>query len=45
VLTEQAQDVLGLGTGGDALGGEIGLIRVDRQQRRDLGDGGAVSGA
>ncbi len=45
VLTEQAQHVLGLGAGGDALGGEIGLIGVDRQQRRDLGDGGVVSGA
>jgi hypothetical protein len=36
VLTEQAQDVLGLGAGGDALGGEVGLVRVDRQQRATL---------
>jgi hypothetical protein len=44
VVTEQPQHILGLASGSDALGGEIGLIRVDRQQRRHLGDGGVVSG-
>jgi hypothetical protein len=45
VLAEQPQHFLGLGAGSDALGGEIDLVRVDRQQRRHLGDGGMVSGA
>jgi hypothetical protein len=44
VFTEQPQDVLGLGPSGDALGGEIGPIRVDRQQRH-FGDGGMISGS
>ena len=45
VLTEQAQYVIGLGAGGDALGGEIEFIGVDWEQRRRFGDGGMVSGA
>ena len=43
VLTGQPQHLLGLGAGGDALGGEVGLIGVDRQQRCHLGDGGTGS--
>lgn len=45
ILTDQAQHLLGLGARGDALGGEIDLIGVDREQRGHLGDGGMVSGA
>jgi hypothetical protein len=45
VLTEQTQYVLGLGAGGDALGGEVGFVGVDREDGGYFGDGGVVSGA
>ena len=45
VQADQAHDVLRLGSGGDALGGEVGFVRVDWQEGGHLGDGGVVSGA
>jgi len=45
MLTEQPQHLFSQGSSGNALDGAIGLIRVDRQQCRPLGDGGMVYGA
>lgn len=44
VLTDHPRHLLGRGPSGDALGGGIDLIRVDRLQRRHPGDGSMVSG-
>jgi len=42
--TQQPQHVVRLGVGGDTLGGEAGLVGVDRPQVGHLGDGGFVAG-
>jgi hypothetical protein len=43
VEADQPHYILGLCAGGDALGGQLGLIGVDRGQGGDSGDGGVVS--
>ena len=41
---DQSKDVVGLCPGGDALGGEVGLIRIARREGGQAGQSGAVSG-
>ena len=44
VEADQAEQVLGLCSGGDALGGQFGLVGIDGGQGGDSGDGGMISG-
>jgi len=44
VEADQSEHVLGLGSGGDALGCQLGLTGVDGCQGDDPGDRGVVSG-